>query len=168
LQSGGEKNMIDHIYISVLHIIFTCLQDSKVNWALTGSLSFALQGLPVEPHDIDVQTDDVGAYEIERLLAEYVVKNISFSSAENIRSHFGALSIDGINVEIMGNIQKRLPDGTWEKAVDIKRHKRSIVVENMHIPVLSLEYEYEAYIKLGRFERAQMIKDMLARRKKKS
>ncbi len=160
--------MIDQTYIRVLRILFTRLKESKLNWALTGSLSFALQGLAVEPHDIDVQTDDVGAYEIERLFAEYVVKKVAFSSAEHIRSHFGAMSIDGINVEIMGNIQKRLSNGTWETAVELRHHKRIIVVEDMRIPVLSLEYEYEAYIKLGRFERAQMIKDMLLRRPKKS
>jgi hypothetical protein len=160
--------MIDQAYISVLRIIVTRLKESKVNWALTGSLSFALQGLAVEPHDIDVQTDDVGAFEIERLLAEYVVKKVNFSSAEYIRSHFGTMSINGIKVEIMGNIQKRLPDGTWETAIDLKRHKRSVVVEDMYVPVLSLEYEYEAYIKLGRFERAQLIKVMLSRQPKKS
>lgn len=26
-------------------------------WALTGSLSFALRGVPLEPDDVDVQTD---------------------------------------------------------------------------------------------------------------
>ena len=78
-----------------------------------------------------------------------------------MRSHFGALAIDGLNVEIMGDIQKRLPDGAWEVPVDLNRHKRFVEIEGMRIHVLSLEYEYQAYLKLGRTERAEMLKNWL-------
>jgi len=37
--------------------LYERLGDSDVNWAVTGSLGFALQGVPVEPHHIDIQTD---------------------------------------------------------------------------------------------------------------
>jgi hypothetical protein len=78
-----------------------------------------------------------------------VTRKVTFSSTKNIRSHFGALVIDGVKVEIMGAIQKRLPDGTWEEPVRVERYKRFVEIEDMHIPVLSLEYEYSAYLKMG-------------------
>ncbi|ALM75393.1 nucleotidyltransferase domain-containing protein [Thermococcus barophilus] len=109
-----------------------------MNWVVTGSLGFALQGVPVEPHDIDIQTDKEGAYEIERLFSEFVIKKVTFSSTEKIRSHFGALMIDGIKVEIMGDIQKKVND-EWEPPVDINRYKRFVQIEGMKIPVLDLE-----------------------------
>ncbi len=155
--------MLDPMYLNVLRIIYTRLKHTTVNWTLTGSLSFALQGIPIEPHDIDVQTDRAGAYEIERLFAEYLVKKVTFSSSDKMRSHLGALAINGITVEIMGDIQKRLEDGSWEEPVDPARHKRIVVVEDMQVPVLSLEYEYQAYLKMGRIERAQMIKQVLSK-----
>ncbi|MFC6233223.1 nucleotidyltransferase domain-containing protein, partial [Paenibacillus allorhizosphaerae] len=49
----------------VLELIYERLSMTQINWALTGSTSFALQGLPYEPGDIDIQTDQQGAYEIE-------------------------------------------------------------------------------------------------------
>lgn len=153
--------MVDQAYLAVLHIMYARLTNSTVNWALTGSLSFALQGVPVEPHDIDLQTDAAGAYAIERLFAEYVKRRVAFSSAERIRSHFGALEIDGIKVEIMGDIQKRLPDGSWEPPMDIALHRRLIDVDDMRVPVLSLEYEHQAYLMLGRTERAELLKNYL-------
>lgn len=152
---------IDPTYLNVLRQIYTRLKNSNINWVVTGSFGFALQNVPVIPHDIDLQTDEAGAYEIERLLSEHVTRNVAFSSAENIRSHFGALTIDDIKVEIMGDISKRLEDGTWEEPVDLERYKQFVEVEGMQIPVLSLEYEYQAYLKLGRIEKAQMLQKVL-------
>ncbi|MFQ5612691.1 MAG: nucleotidyltransferase domain-containing protein [Anaerolineae bacterium] len=150
--------MIAPAFLTVLRKIQAALNDGQVNWAVTGSLGFALQGVPVEPGDIDLQTDEAGAYEIERRFSEFVTRRVSFSSTARIRSHFGALRLDGIEVEIIGALQKRLGDGGWEPPVDVGRYKRTVEVEGMSIPVLSLEYEYEAYLTLGRVEKAQMLK----------
>jgi hypothetical protein len=152
---------IDPTHLHVLQILITHIHDLNAPWAITGSLGFALQGLPVTPHDIDLQTDETGAYEIERRLAPYITQPVAFSTSERIRSHFGKLTIDGIPVEIMGAIQKRLPDGTWEPPVDIAQHRRFVEVEGMRLPVLSLTYEYQAYLTLGRLEKAEMLRRWL-------
>ncbi len=153
--------MIAPVYLDVLRQIHARLRGCRIPWAITGSLGLALQGMPVEIHDIDLQTDRAGAYEIERHLAEFVVRQICFSRAETIRSHFGALQIDGIQVEIMGNIQKRLDGGGWEEPVDLVPITRMVDIEGMQVPVLSLEYECEAYAKLGRADRADEIRRWL-------
>ena len=155
--------MIDLKYIKVLRKIYERLNDGSVNWVVTGSLGFALQGVPVDVHDIDIQTDKEGAYEIERRFSEFVIKKVAFRSTDKIRSHFGILMIDGIRVEIMGDIQKRLEDGSWEEPVDLNRYKRFVEIRGMKIPVLSLEYEYQAYLKLGRTEKAEILKKWLQR-----
>lgn len=153
--------MLSKKHLNVLKKIYSQLKDKNINWVVTGSLGFTLQGVPVEPNDIDIQTDREGAYEIERIFSEFVSKKVKFSSAERIRSHFGELIIDGIKVEIMGDIQKRLEDGNWEEPVNLERYKRFVEVEGMKIPVLSLEYEYQAYLKLGRIEKAKILKEWL-------
>ncbi len=153
--------MIERRYLEVLSKIYTRLNDSDVNWVVTGSLSFALQGVPVAVDDIDLQTDRAGAYKIEDLFSEFVVRKIEYSSAEKIRSHFGALIIDGIKVEIMGDIQKRNEKGEWEQPPDLAKHRRFVDIEDMRIPVISLEYEYQAYRKLGRMEKAEILKQWL-------
>ncbi|MEW5759751.1 MAG: hypothetical protein AB1779_03175 [Candidatus Thermoplasmatota archaeon] len=149
--------MIDPRYFEVLRKIYARLSNTNVNWVVTGSLGFALQGMPVKPNDIDIQTDKRGAYEIERHFSDFVTKKVEFSFTERICSHFGELMIDGIKVEIMGDIQKRLEDGSWENHVDLVQHKRVIEIEGMQVPVLSLEYEYQAYLKLGRIGKAEML-----------
>ncbi|GAH37169.1 unnamed protein product [marine sediment metagenome] len=153
--------MLNPDYLKALRNINARLNNTSVNWAVTGSVGFALQGVPVEPNDIDIQTDKRGAYEIERHLSEFVTKRVKFSSTERIRSYFVELMIDGIKVEIMGDIQKRLEDGSWENPVDLEYHKRVVEVEGMKVSVLSLEYEYQAYMKLGRIDKAKMLRKWL-------
>ena len=153
--------MLNPDYLKALRNINARLNNTSVNWAVTGSVGFALQGVPAEPNDIDIQTDKRGAYEIERHFYEFMTKRVTFSSTERIRSHFGELRINGINVEIMGDIQKRLEDGSWENPVDLEYHKRVVEVEGMKMPVLSLEYEYQAYLKLGRIDKAKMLRKWL-------
>jgi hypothetical protein len=154
-----ERNMIDSRHLAVLRSLFTRLRDTDILWAVTGSLGFALHGIPTDIHDIDIQsTQDV--YRIERLFSEYVIRTVAYKKDTHIRSHFGALMIDGIEVEIMGDIEKRTEEG-WEKPPDLNRHKEIVEIDGMDIPVLSLEYEYRAYLMLGRTERAEEIRRFL-------
>ncbi|QKY20759.1 hypothetical protein B4589_010365 [Halolamina sp. CBA1230] len=133
--------------------------DGDEPWALTGSASFALQGVPVEPNDIDVQTTEAGADAIESAFADRVVEPVSLSAAEGITSHFGALELAGVRVEIMGAVQKRRPDGAWEPPVDVTEHRRFVDLDGRSVPVLSLQYEAAAYERLGREERAALLSE---------
>ena len=166
-----KKRMIDPAYLNVLRQIHARLSNTDVNWVVTGSLGFALQvecaksrsigSVPIQPNDIDLQTDTAGAYEIERLFSDAVIRKVRFSATERIRSHFGALQIDGVEVEIMGDIQKRGADGVWEESVDLAHYKQIVEIAGLLVPVLSLEYEYQAYLKLGRTEKAKMLRRWL-------
>lgn len=161
INTKAEKTMIDPVYLNVLRQIHARLSNTDVNWVVTGSLGFALQGVPIQPNDIDIQTDKAGAYAVESLFSDVVTRSVKFSATERIQSHFGALQIDGIQVEIMGDIQKRGADGVWEEIVDPARYRLMVEIDGMLVPVLSLEYEYQAYLKFGRIERAKMLRRWL-------
>ncbi|MFC1521173.1 nucleotidyltransferase domain-containing protein [Elusimicrobiota bacterium] len=156
-----QKAVIPASHLSVLEKILSKLSNSKINWALTGSMNFALQGVPVTPNDIDIQTDKDGAFEIEKIFSQYITKKVVLRSTEKIKSYFGELAVGGVKVEIMGDIQKCPPDGTWELPVNIDKYKKFVIIEKMQIPVLSLAYEYQAYKVLGRIEKAEMLKRFL-------
>jgi hypothetical protein len=151
-------------HLDALRTIQRALSGTSVNWVVTGSTGFALQGLPVQVHDIDLQTDAAGAYEIEQMFSALVTRPVAFTEAERIRSHFGALRIGKIDVEIMGDIQHRGDDGTWESPVDLQHTRQLVECAGMRVPVLSLESEYHAYLKMGRLERAAMIREWMQRR----
>lgn len=153
--------MIETRFLGVLHKIYTGLMGCKIPWAVTGSLGMALQGMEIEVHDIDIQTDKPGAYEIESRFFEFVVKPVSFLASERICSYFGILEMDGAKIEVMGDIQKLLDNQTWEQPVKVEQHRCWVGVEEMRIPVLSMQYEYQAYLKMGRTEKAEKLKKWL-------
>ena len=160
-----SKGMASPRHFEVLRKMHARLEQADVNWVVTGSVGFALQGVPVSPGDLDIQTDEAGAYEIERLFSEFVLRKVAFSSTGRIRSHFGALLVDGITVEVMGDIQKKRDDGSWDDPVDLDRHKRVVEVEGISVPVLFLEYERHAYKRLGRTDKAAMLEKWLRRKR---
>lgn len=145
-----------------LALILRRLAGHDAVWALTGSSAFALQGLPIQAHDIDLQTDAAGAYHCERLLAEFTVRPVAFRQAESIRSHFGSLKIEGVDVEIMGGIEKRGEDGAWSAAADLPPLIRWVKSGDLRLPVLPLGYEAGAYRAMGRGERAALIERWIA------
>ena len=101
--------MIPEKYKSVLTIIHKRLRDLDISWAITGSVGFALHGIDLEINDIDLQTNEYGAYQIQEAFNKSIFKNVIFLESEYIRSHFGELKVDGLKVEIMGALQKKLP-----------------------------------------------------------
>ena len=61
----------------------------------------------------------------------------------------------------MGDIQKRIGEQTWEEIVKVEHYQQWVEIEAMQIPVLSLEYEHQAYLRLGRAEKAEMLRKWL-------
>lgn len=119
-----EAKMVGERHLLVLNQLYQRLKNTDIIWAVTGSTSFALQGLPVVPNDIDLQTNKSGAYEIEKIFINNIKKRVEFCSTEKIRSHFGVLVIEGLKVEIMGDIEKYV-DGKWEEPL-IKEWLRGV------------------------------------------
>jgi len=146
--------------INAIKIIYDRLKNQDIIWAFTGTTNFALQGMDISPNDIDIQTDASGAYKIEELLSEFLTKKVQFSSTQTIRSHFGKLNIIGVKVEIIGDIQKNV-NGKWEETINLCDYISSVDLRAMKLPVISLEYEAEAYEKLQRFGRAKELREFL-------
>lgn len=148
-------------FLDALLVVRERLDPTDVVWALTGSLGHALQGVPVEVHDVDLQTDERGAYGIESSLRELVTRPVELSGTGTIRSHFGELAVGGVKVEIMGAVQTRRADGRWGRAVEVEAHRTWVTVRGRPVPVLTLAHEVGAYEALGRPERAALLRRFL-------
>lgn len=155
--------MISQKHLDVLDLLLDRLQGMTEPWALTGSLGITLQGVLLEVHDIDLQSSAAGVHAIAERLAETVRRPVYWRESERIRSHSGVLEIDGLQVEIMGDVQKRLPDGSWEAAVDVAVQRVWVPFGERQLPVLSLEHEARAYALMGRLEKAQRLREWLQR-----
>jgi hypothetical protein len=149
-------------YRVALGRIVSLLPVAEVNWALTGSTSHALQGVPVEPNDIDVQCDEAGTWAAASALASYCVSPPRRVESEWMRSLLGQYRLGGLKVEIIGAVQKRLGDGAWGLATDPSEHRILIDLGGLRVPVLTLHYDAAAYEAIGRRDRAELLRRFIA------
>lgn len=150
--------MISKAHRAALRLLVARLPAEELNWALTGSTGHALQGVPVKANDIDVQTDEDTVWKAADLLAEHCVSPPHLWESTAVRSLFGRYAIEGVHVELIGALQKRLPDGGWGPPADPSAHRRFVAVERVRVPVLDLGYEARAYLELGRHGRAALLR----------
>ena len=137
--------------------------DEDTKWAVIGSTGLFLQGVDVEPHDIDIITDRKGAFKIGEEFREHVKKPVEYSENGRFRSYYGKLEIKGIEVEVMGELEKKVR-GRWD---GIEKLEKMIVEKDIQgnlIPVIRLEKELEEYNKMGRTEKADKIRKKLEKR----
>lgn len=135
---------------------------SGLEWALSGSLALQLHSLPLEARDLDIQTDARGAKQISEILARYKIREIPFDpQAPHVRSRWMQFDLEGVSVDVMGDLEYRQPDDSWQPASDFKPHIRWLEAGNLKVPVLSLGYLLEFYIQLRRIERVRLIRSHL-------
>jgi len=153
--------MLPREFETALQTILEQLTGLPEAWALTGSVGMVLQGMPLQVHDIDVQTSPLGAIQIQQRLEGWMVEPVRQVESLFMRSLLGKAVVEGVEVEIIGGVQKRLEGGGWEEPVNVAEHRRWVEWRGLNVPVLALEYEAEAYRRMGRLEKAEKIRRWL-------
>lgn len=140
--------MIDEKYVEVLRILSEKLKSVK--WVLVGSTNLVIQGINIEANDIDVLTDKEDAIKVGELLKEFEIKPVKFGEKYIFRSYNGLFAINGIEVEVMGELEE-LIDGEWISSY-VDEFDNIVIFEfdNFEIPLASLEDELEDYKKMNR------------------
>ncbi|MFI9835018.1 nucleotidyltransferase domain-containing protein [Streptomyces sp. NPDC051913] len=133
------------------------LLDSQASWMFTGSVAAALHGVPVRCHDVDVECDAQGAYLIQDLLGGTVLRPVSFSAAEHVRSHFGRTRLGPAIVEIMGGLEIRLESGTWLSPAPVADRRVFEPFRDLRVPVAARPELALFYRRMGRPDKARQV-----------
>lgn len=150
----------ENIY-SALKVLTDRLSDSGIDWVLVGSTSLAMQGMDFNPGDIDVLTDKDGAFAINNLLKDFITEGVSLKENGKFESYIGSFKINGVQVEVMGDLQIKDPEeNPWVEADDFPK-KTLVQYKDLRIPCFDLEHEYLAYSRMGRKEKADKIRKFL-------
>lgn len=155
-------NQANNSFLDVIEYICIKLINTRILWALTGSLNHAMQGVNIKPNDIDIISDKSGIYAIEKIFRQYIAKPVCYSEQSSLRSHYGMLRISNISVDLMSDVENLLKSGIWDSHVGWQDNIQQIKFRNSIVPVLSLGYELATYRKLGLWKRADLISNKLA------
>jgi Aminoglycoside-2''-adenylyltransferase len=118
-----------------LELVCERLSGTRVSWATSGSAALALQGLPVSCADLDLATTARGAVAVEQALDGHVIEPVGYRARGAIRGHLGRVELAGIEVEVVGDIQNRLPDGTWTPPPHLSERITHVPLNEKRCPV---------------------------------
>ena len=123
------------------------LKGKNITWVVTASASLALQGIDIEPHDIDLATDARG----EKILAKTFNeerKPVKLSETSLFRSHISEFTVKGMQIHVMRGFKAKLK-GKWWSPKTLQNAKK-IRFEGMALRVSNLREELFFYENSGR------------------
>lgn len=127
----------------ILKSVVSKISDAK--FALLGTLNLKLQGIGVNPTDIDFLTDDGGIEKVSQIFNSKISKNET-GYLETI------FEIDGIEVHFVSNSQNPV------RPVNFMDYTILIEKDGIKILAMSLESELKAYHKMKRDKDVEKIK----------
>jgi hypothetical protein len=148
-------------HAKVLRLLIEKIPPADLPWTLTGSAGLRLQGVDIPVNDLDLQTDAQTIYIIEKYLTEFVKTPVHVWESEHTLSHHGQAEINGLQVEFLGDMRHRSSSSDWEPAVDIASARIWVDWRELQIPVLPLQHEALAYEKMGRTQKAELIRSAI-------
>src|SRR5690606_11495746 len=105
------------------------------------------------------------ALEANKLLKNYLVKEVKHSKTEDFDSYFGEFNIDGFKVEIMGEWEIK---GNGKKYNASKEEITLVKVQDVEIPVTKIETELSMFAAMGRWNAFHKIKKEQAKLNQRS
>ncbi len=122
----------------------------EFNWCVIGSSSLFLQGVPINPNDIDILTDEQGIKLIKKHCSPFIYEDMNYKQDETktLKSIHGRLVINHVNIDIISSIEN-LVDGRWISHDNIETHKVSLKEGCFEVNLRSIAYEKEIYQRIG-------------------
>jgi len=137
----------------ILKIITKAIENESFEWRLDGSTNLLVQGIEVEPKDLDIRTWKEGIDIFRKNLKEYIKKDY-YNDTKKAFSLI--LNILGEEVEINYYID-------WDEDKSIKL--KEIIWDKIKLKGISLKDAEILYRKIGRIEAADKLKKILSRNK---
>lgn len=149
--------MVSDNHLKTLSFLAKLFGPKNIRWILIGSSNLALQGVKVNPEDIDISTNAGDLHKIQDILKGYCLKPVRLKEMDIFKSLYGLFEINGIKIEVMADLEVR--DGeNWYKMTERKVNPLFIDVLGIDIPCMPLENELKFYKKLGRNKKVELIK----------
>lgn len=126
-----------------------------IEYAFIGSTNLYVQGLHVNPRDIDILTTSEGIRAIDSILAPYRTKEVYFDESDGRNSFRSFYVVGGFEVEVLGNVSNayRAPE-SLTKRIRVRCGEGTV-------PCIPLEEELAVYEGIGRAEKVTMIREFL-------
>ena len=141
--------------IKTIHKI---LEQNDIKWALVGSTNLYIQGMQIEPNDLDIILQYKDLKKITKLFSNYFASNIKeLNSLTNKKVCEVNATINDIEIQFIG------ADNTDIYVSKLISNKLIMVsLDDIKIPCFMLEAELQCYKKTNREQKVNYIRKFLS------
>ena len=131
-----------------------CLENN-IEWYITGSVSEAIMGVEITPHDIDIITHERDFYKVKGLFLDYMVEPFVDNKGTWLVQYFGRLCINGVMFDIAADKKTNSENHGYGK----------ILWEGYLLSIEQLKTRYEIEKQRNRTERINKIEEYMEKQK---
>ncbi|MCD8519542.1 MAG: hypothetical protein LRY24_01415 [Erysipelotrichaceae bacterium] len=138
---------------------FSILNQRQIRYGMGGSWMLKEYGLPTEPKDIDlfIHSDDIN--KCLDLIEPYQIHQVNVPDSPFKTTFFATLQIESMSIDIMGGFAYLHDQGLYKAIFDDHSIVSEVIVDDVHIPLMSLEEWYVLYIVMGRQKQCELIEN---------
>jgi len=141
------------------------LWGSSIKWRLGGSVALALEGLEISPRDVDLFLPSGDAARLmAETLGEFMESPPHWRRSEPFASYYGHCRIEGVEIDLIGELVIETPQGSVELGADslLWQRKSSLPLQGWKVPCIPLEIQLVIYYLMPeREERVNQITSLL-------
>ncbi len=136
------------------------MQDTDIEWWLTGSCAACIRGIALSPHDVDIMVESKYVDQISEIFADYIIEPIIDTNGW-LTKDFGVIFLHA-RIDIASDPQACLDD---PEPVDCgpyaKEHLEKIMWKGYEIKVPPLQLQLNVNRKRGREDRVRLIQEYI-------
>lgn len=134
MREGWER-----VFRTLLEVSIPRLDKAGYNWAIMGSLALRIQGVRVEPRDIDIVSDSYDALRVfEDELRPHVTIPLAADNCCHV-AYFGRASVNGIDIDLLGMSNPSPGELSEYRGDQVWQHIRFVDYASFSVPVVPLE-----------------------------
>lgn len=122
--------------------------ENKIKWYITGSVSEAVLGVDINPHDIDIVIHERDFFKVKDVFGDFLVEPFVDNNGTWVVRYFGRLCIDGVMIDVVAD-EKRNEENYFYETIQWNGY--SLKVE-------PLQARYEIELQRDRKDRIHAIK----------
>jgi hypothetical protein len=134
-----------------LQLLAKKCSENNIEWYITGSISEAVMGVDIIPHDIDFITHERDFYKVKELFIDYIVEPFVDNKGTWVVQYFGRICINGVMVDVAADKKMNSENYDYKK----------ILWEGYLLNIEQLEKRYEIEKQRNRIERINKIKEYM-------
>jgi hypothetical protein len=155
--------MMNPDFKDAILILSKLLNKNQIKWALIGSANLQLQGVNIEPNDIDIVVLVNDLEKMQKIFLNYspsALKTLMPLSEFDTKKIELTFIINTILVQTIGET----PHSLYARQM-LSDNLVKIKINNVEIPCFSLAIEAELYAKTNRKQKSKLILDFLRTKK---